>query len=981
MKAGEVRLMSMLAGADQQFVIPLYQRRYSWKDKQRWQLWRDILRAAAAPDSRPHFTGPVVQTKPDTEMGEGQLRSSRLIDGQQRVTTVILLLEMLAKHLKSKPLDAQKLGYTEDDVRNKYLFNPAQTGNDLYKLTLSHSDQATLKHVLSGTEKPAMVAEEVIRGAEFFRERFAEPGVDVAAVWRGLNRLEVVRITLTEGIDDLGSIFESLNSTGKALTQADLVRNNVLMGLTESEQRDLSQDFWQKLERRFAQVEEDAFDRFLRDFLTLRTRSLPNEGDVYAVFKEYRQGQPKDQHIRVLAADLERLSRAYVFMLNPELSESVVETPLAKSSEIKQALLDLAGLRVRVVAPFVLELLEDRGRGFLKSDAELIAALRVVESFLVRRAVTGERSSPLNRLFATLGRDLRKENDYVRSLEEALVRFQDGNHDGFPSDEAFLQQLQVVPLYKKAVCKALLMSLERSRNTEEKFGGVLTIEHILPQNSNLSAPWRKALGEDDWREIQTRLVHTLGNLTLTAYNSELGDRSFEDKKTLPIKAGDTEESAQPKGYKFSRLVLTHELCDKSEWNATEIEARGQRLAKAALTLFPFPKFEAAEMAQLRKEGRERDKTPTVERHLESSSVTLKQLFKTVQDQLLGFGVEMDVSITQVPLKEYVAYKAGTNFCDVQPLPAHNTLKCWLHLPPEKLAEHDPTGLGRDVSGNGRPSSGKVEVVVGESTDLEAFGALVRQALEHQLARQSTSASAGTSQAVEGEIGGENIQAYIAALTMERQQAIAALEQALIGLDARLVPSPTRYYVGYGPRPMLMSGSVREGAYRLTLNPVAPDELPADLKAGWTEGSGEVMTFTVHAAQDAQAALPLIGAVLAQRDQGQRYFEPEVRKLRQLIRQEVPVLGPELRVEEHSGLDRIFLGDQDFARVWYNRGDLSVAVRRAYSEFQDLQGFGRQNEGGALSGWMPDNFIVKLTSAGQAPQLLAVLRQACKAARA
>jgi len=818
LKAGEVRLMKMLAGADQQFVIPLYQRRYSWKDPQRWQLWRDILRAAEGPESRPHFTGPVVQTKPDTQMGEGELRSSRLIDGQQRVMTVTLLLQALSDYLASRPSVEQKLGYTAADVQNRYLFNPSQTGDDRYKLILSHGDHATLRHVLSGTEKPALEATEVLRGVEFFRRRFEEPGVDAIAVWRGLNRLEVVRITLIEGVDDLGSIFESLNSTGKALTQADLVRNNVLMGLTESEQEDLSRDYWKKLERRFAQTEEDTFDRFLRDFLTLRTRSLPNEGDVYAVFKEYRQSQPRDQHVRVLAADLERLSRLYLLLVDPALPESVVDTPLAKSAQVKQALLDLANLRVRVIAPFILELLEDRERGLLKSDDDLISALRVVESFLVRRAVTGERTSPLNRLFATLGRDLRKAADYLKSLEEALVRFQDSDRDGFPSDEVFLQQLRVTPLYKKVVCKALLIRLERDRSAKETVGGVLTIEHVLPQNSNLSASWRAALGEDDWRETQSRLVHTLGNLTLTGYNSELGDRPFEDKKSLPLKPGDTEESVQPKGYRFSRLLLTQELDKEPTWNASVIENRGRRLAEAAVALFPFPKFKADEIVNLRKEGRERDKTPTVERHLESSSVALRHLFGTVHDRIVELGTEVGVTVTQVPQKEYVAYKAGANFCDIQPLPARGALKCWLNLPPELL--QDPLELGRDVSDKGRPSSGKVEVVVGETTDLDAFEQLVRQALEYQVKRKATRLAGTVGDTVD-----------FGRVSAAGQAILADVQQRALALGA--VMNETQFYRGFRGDRVFMEIRPRKTGIHVSVK-LALTALPEEWQKRWEQ---------------------------------------------------------------------------------------------------------------------------------------------------
>lgn len=812
MQAGQELLLELLGGQNQQFEIPLYQRRYSWTDAQRRQLWEDILRVAEAPRARRHFTGSVVYTEPKGGMGGRTLHRSRLIDGQQRVTTTTLLLQALAEHLEAHPEAAQVTGTTADAIRRTYLLNEKLGGDQHFKLSLSAADHPTLRAILRGEALPKQPAQEVRDGLQFFRDRLAEPGLDISRVWRGLQKLEVVQITLNEGVDDLGLIFESLNSTGKALAQADLIRNNVLMGLDDDEQADLSDTLWQPMERMFAGTEDGAFDRFIRDWLTLRTRNLPNEDEVYAAFKDHRQGRPAGEKVTGLVEDISTMAGHYLKIIRPEREENPA---------VRQALEDLLALRVKVIQPFVLELLQDREQGLL-DHASLERALRAIESFLMRRAVLGERTSPLNRFFATLGRDLPRQGDYVRELERALVRFQDREQDGFPGDDAFLRALQEVPLYSRPVCKPLLIRLERQQNTKESFGGLLTIEHVMPQNTKLSEAWQQMLGSD-WPQVQRDLVHTLGNLTLTGYNSELGDRPFQDKKTLPPRQGDTAESAQPKGYKYSRLLLTQEIAKYPEWNADMIRQRARTLAEQAVKLFPYPPLPEAEIEQLRQEGRQRSRTPTVEAHLDTSSQALRALFMQMRSRLLGFGDQ----VVEEPKKHYVAYKAGSNFCDMVPQPALNTVKCWLNIPPEELG--DPDGLVQDIGGKGKAGNGNAELVVSLHSDLRGFEALAKQAMEYQLARKGKSA---TSSAASEEADGSTVD--FSQLPQGGQELLRDLETRCqnLGVQAR----DRQNYRAFSGRRVFMEVYPRSSGIRLAVK-VDHDQVSAEESAGWnTQGS-------------------------------------------------------------------------------------------------------------------------------------------------
>lgn len=843
MKAEQTTLHRMMSGPNQQFEMPLYQRRYSWTDKHRWQLWRDVLRASELRGESKHFTGSVVSAPVMTI--PGSVQHYRLVDGQQRMTTVHLLIWALAEHLENNPRAGDELGLKARQLREQYLFNEGATRDDRYKLRLNYADNPLWQRIMDGKfQGKAARGEretELMRGVRFFRDRFAEPGLDLAAVWEGFRRLEVVGILLQEGVDDMGVVFESLNSTGKALAQADLIRNNVLMSKSLDDQRDITEQHWHPMEQRFAEVEEGQFDRFMRDYLTLRTRILPNEDEVYLAFKQYREGK----NVLSVVRNIDETSKLYLELLQPTHSAPAVQV----------ALRDIAALKLSIVNPFLLELLEDREQNLL-TDEQLEKALRVVESFLVRRAVLKERTSPLNKLFATLGRELDKDSDYVRSLERALVRFQDNKTDGFPDDVAFEQALREQKLYGRPVCKPLLVRLERGLNPKETFGGVLTIEHIMPQKPGPS--WQAALGktpDDDktWREDHERLLHTLGNLTLTGYNSELGNLSFEEKKHKPIRAGDSEETSIPKGYKYSHLLLTRELVDKSEWNQGEIEARAKRLAKRATELFQMPSFTPEEVEALRAEGRQRARANTVERHLEEASLQLRQLFEELDCHLKALGDEEGVTVKRVINQQYIAYKAGSNFCDVKVMASQNVLKCWLNIPVIQL--DDPLGLVRDMSQTGHASNAPAEVTLTLDSDMESFLELAEQALQHQVSLRATSSASGDSES------GETVNFSV--LPAEAQDVLARLSKWAADVGAKVKDTQNyralrdrRSFVELYPRQ-------RENGLILAL------KLPADEVGELTEGQlggwlrrDSWLSKVIRTPEELEKAWPLIEAAHA-----------------------------------------------------------------------------------------------------------------------
>ncbi len=954
MIAEQAKLAELLEGS-KQFEVPLYQRPYSWGKPEREQFWRDILRAGRDPKPTMHFTGSVVYMERTGSMA-GNLKRARLIDGQQRLTTLTLLMLALSERLAEVgELELPLEGTTDlqrveaSDLRNDYLVNKRLSGDSRYKLLPTHADRDTLKHLLGDAPMPDRVSREVQAGAAFFRQRLAEPGVDLRVVLRGVHKLQVVTVALEEGRDDPQLIFESLNSTGKDLTQADLIRNNVLMGLGASEQDALSREYWVPMEALFADTEEGTFDRFMRDFLTLRTRSLPNEREVYTAFKAYRASRPSGEDVKTLVADVAHMARLYLGIIDP--------TRLPQE-DLRLAMEDLIALRLRVISPFLLELLEDREQDRLTHE-ELVKALGWIESFLLRRAVVGERTSPLNRFFAGLGRDLKKE-EYLRSLERALVRFQDRDQDGFPSDEVFTRALRETALYRLNVCKPLLVRLERSQNPKEKFGDAeLTIEHVMPQNDDLSDPWRKMLGAD-WQAVHKRLVHTLGNLTLTGYNSELGDRPFEEKKSLP----------QPKGYTHSRLLMNRKIAALPDWNESRITARAEELIASALELWPSPTFSPEELAALRAEGRQRSKVRTVEDHLETSSPELRVLFEQVRARLTG----LPAAVTEASQKFYVAYKInGANFCDVVPQPALNTVKGWLNLPPSLL--DDPQQLTRDITGKGKPGNGNVEFTLSLQADLDAFEALAQQALTYQLNRNAAVPSAST--------------VDFNSISPSGQAILTDLQARTLALGTTM--NDTQYYRAFRGSRVFMEVRPRTDGINVAIKlPLAA--LTEQQQRHWKQGQGWLVR-NIRTPEGLEAAWPAVAAAYQFEQEGgqmpsgpgvtSKQYQQARAAFKQLHQRMTELADVEAEVTQKSVKYRVPSG-VEFMRLYSSAitGHAGIRLNLSPIALQNPEGVGGTvHPDNRTAGFVEGHFEARISSPAEIEPLMALIRQAYEAHRA
>ena len=694
MKATEARLLEFLKRSPQ-FVIPIYQRTYSWTESECRQLWDDILRAGRNDDIAAHFVGSVVYI----EQGLYQVSNQSpllVIDGQQRLTTVMLLLEALARRLgDEEPVD----GFSARKLRHYYLLNSLEEGERAFKLLLTQTDKQTLLALVQQRPQPADPSLRVTDNFAFFEKRVREMSADLTTLCLGIAKLMIVDIALSRDQDNPQLIFESMNSTGRALSQADLIRNFILMGLDPSRQEHLYEAHWRPMEVAFGQAAYGThFDKFMRHYLTLKTGAIPNIRAVYEAFKGHaRTPEVTAAGMGALVADIHKYAGYYCAMaLGKETDKN-----------LGAAFQDIRALKVDVAFPFLLELYDEFNRCQLSKD-DLVRAVRLIEAYVFRRAVCAIPTNSLNKTFATFGRMLQKDR-YLESIEAHFLNL--STYRRFPGNDEFKRELSTRNLYNFPRRSYWLRRIENDGRKEHVPVDEYTIEHIMPQNENLSARWRQELGPE-WDRVQKTWLHTLGNLTLTGYNSEYGDRPFAEKRDM---AGGLGESP---------LRLNEDMRSVDIWNEAAIQARARRLAEKAARVWAPPQLPAEALGAYRPNTERRARYTLTDHPNLTKRSPMRPLFDALRKEVLA----LDPYVTEEILKLYVAYKAETNFVDVVPLKSR--LRLSLNMPFHEL--HDPRELARDVTNLGRWGNGDAEVSTSDPSELPYVMGLVRQAFEKQM---------------------------------------------------------------------------------------------------------------------------------------------------------------------------------------------------------------------------------------------------------
>ena len=694
MKAIDRPFTNIINGA-MQFVIPVFQRDYSWTEDQCEQLWKDVIAIAERTSEGRHFLGSVVYIA--TEDSSAGFTRWLLIDGQQRVTTLTLLLTALRDHIKTTNWSGDDDAPTAKRINAYFLKNSEEEGHREHKLVLRRHDQTTLKSLLDRDEMPIECSERIRENYEFFREQLES--TDPALVYQGIGRLVVVDVTLDRATDDPQLIFESLNSTGIDLAQSDLIRNFILMRLPEKEQTRLYDSYWNKIENLF-RGSDKAFDAFIRDYMALKTEASKQEKS-----KEiYRGFQRIIPSLLETAGDLEELLGEMLRLARYYAAFSVASEV---SPEVHDALSRLRKL-VDVPAMLVTRLYDYYDRAKTLSTEEFRETLKIIESYILRRAVCGGQTGNYWQVFANIAYQINQEKP-LESLQVGLARQRDSMR--FPSDEEFRRELQRRDLYGLRVCSHILERLENYDNNEPTDTSSYSIEHVLPQNEKLPQAWRTMLGPE-WKAIQERWIHRLGNLTLTGYNSTYSDRPFLEKKTIKG------------GFEESSVRLNKMIREQSQWTEYEIEQRGTTLSALCLKIWPSLTVESsaikqAEQRELREQAEKRnvDSVPM--------STKIRALYEIFREQVH----QLDSEMIELAEKKTITYHCPSFFMEVLPR-KHRLL---LILPLEFNEVENPSEIVVDSAERKfyvyAKYNGGVAVKIRNEDEIEMALPVIRQSLE------------------------------------------------------------------------------------------------------------------------------------------------------------------------------------------------------------------------------------------------------------
>lgn len=559
MNASDLNLMEFLAKRKVKFAIPVYQRNYDWKREHCQQLLDDIILCGQDEKIKGHFLGSIVYIH-NNVFSMSKVQELTIIDGQQRLTTVTLI--WIAIYKLAKKLNRIDL---MDDIYESYLVN--KRDGEKLKLRPTENNDDALHHIIHASpDDEYSKFSRVIDNFDFFESKIKEENLDV--ILAGLDKLMFVEISLERGKDDPQRIFESLNSTGLDLSQADLIRNYILMGLEQEKQQEIYENYWKAIEK-YAKAEENNqnyVSEFIRDFLTIKNKKIPNKNKVYEEFKKSYKFHDERKFIPVLK-DIKR----YVIHYN-----KLINVNQEYDKDIRERLHNIARLEIKVAYPFLLQVYDDY-RSTVIDKKEFIKVLFLIETFSWRRFVAGVPTNALNKIFARLYDEI-DTGDYYNSLAVSLAKKTGSQR--LPKDAEIRTALYEQDIYniKNRNRTFLFEHLENYNNRERvniENNADITIEHIFPQTP--SKGWLDDLGESEYRDMKEFHLHTLANLTLSGNNGNLGNKRFVEKRDMP-----------EKGYKDSRLYLNRYLSNIDKWGTTELKERFEILLERFLEIWPYP---------------------------------------------------------------------------------------------------------------------------------------------------------------------------------------------------------------------------------------------------------------------------------------------------------------------------------------------------------------------------------------------------------
>lgn len=561
MKGSETRMTAFMEGADKRYIIPVYQRKYDWKQENCRQLYEDLKKVIQTGRSS-HFFGSIVSSV----IPNGSKIEYHIIDGQQRLTTVSLLLLAICNLIAEGKLTSRE-EHLDEQINHRFLIAPWASPEDRIKLRPAKSDREALAK-LFGPEEDYDRASNLTLNYLFFRDALLKEEVSVDELYAAIGKLEIISITL-EPDDNAQLIFESLNSSGLALTEGDKIRNYILMGLPPRKQNQCYTDYWEKIE---ACTKGDV-SAFVRDYLSIKQQMTPNVNTVYHAFKGY--AEEAQLPIETLLEDLLKYARLFEKL-------QACKSGLG-DRKLDDCLYRMARLDITVTRPFLMEVLRMNQDGKLSAEA-VRNIFEITEDYLFRRNVCEVPTNALNKVFLTLNKEiLRYDNTADNYVDKFIYALRSKRESGrFPDDREFSDALAAKQVYlMRGKYKAYLF--ERFENygtveTKDVYAHLdnndYSIEHIMPQH--LTPAWTEELGANAV-EIHEIWLHRLANLTLTGYNPSLSNKSFREKRDV----------AQG-GYRSSGLRMNQKIALKDAWGLPELEERNREMVAQALRIWPCP---------------------------------------------------------------------------------------------------------------------------------------------------------------------------------------------------------------------------------------------------------------------------------------------------------------------------------------------------------------------------------------------------------
>ncbi len=549
MQASPTKLLSLLGENKVVFKVPVYQRNYEWNKEQVKQYFYDIERIISKDFKKNHFVGTIVFV---TNEIENLMREMVLIDGQQRIITTVLLLKAILDLAEEDGLDR----VSRDEISESYLIN-RHSRNEKSKLKLKpvKEDMQAYKELINGNESQSKIYENY----KLLRELITRSSYGLEKIYRAMMQLDIVYISLDKE-ENPQVIFESLNSTGLSLTEADLIRNFILMGLEYDKQTELYEKYWVKIEKL---LPNKIISDYVRDFLTMKESKVPNKNKVYSEFKNYYFSNNYDSE--AILKELLKYAGYYEAISNNNIEDR----------DIYNEIFSINKIRSTVTYPFLLRVFDDHFSEGIISRDELHEVLEIIVSYIYRRNICNIPTNALNKVFAIMSRETRKLREEGFSYVDGVVDYlmSRSGTSIFPRDEEFRNNFINEDLYNKSygVANWILYNIERKIHKELVALESLSIEHIMPQT--LSPEWNIELGHNAY-ETHRLYKDTIGNLTLTNYNSEMSNKNFLDKRAY---------------YKNSNIKTTRDIAKLETWTDKEILARAEELFTIGKEIWKLPK--------------------------------------------------------------------------------------------------------------------------------------------------------------------------------------------------------------------------------------------------------------------------------------------------------------------------------------------------------------------------------------------------------